>query len=116
MYEELFRNLPSDKNWEGSFYETLTEHGIWDEIEFSKLEFCLCAINAQMESSKILDARIVRALLELQQRISRCIQSHYDRKDIFKISNVSEEQLYDLVERFELAFWSRAKVQEVFDA
>jgi hypothetical protein len=31
----IFRNLPANVNWESSFYEQLTEHGVWSVAELA---------------------------------------------------------------------------------
>jgi hypothetical protein len=44
MYSELVRNIPGNSNWEGSFYERLTEYGEWDSKSFWVLHLDLLNI------------------------------------------------------------------------
>ena len=37
MHTELTRNVPGNPDWIGSFYETLSEHGVWNENEYRVL-------------------------------------------------------------------------------
>ena len=69
MYLELKRNLPSSNNWEGSFYERLTEYGEWNGEAFWVLHLELIYIAKNINSSKNINLDLVITLVTLQQKI-----------------------------------------------
>jgi hypothetical protein len=104
MHEQIFRNYPGNPGWEGSFYERLTEYGIWDVEEFWKLHLDL--INTAREEGKknIIDRELAFCVASLQSKIFNLIAAHYNNNDIFEIQNITPDRLIAFTERFEHAF------------
>ena len=112
-FKVIYENLPGQPAWEGSFYERLTEEGIWDEDEFWKLHYDLIRVareNKGEEMDRILAAAIVKICL----RVNNLISAHYDSNDIFVIKNLSAERLFKFGERFNITIMD-AFSGEVFD-
>lgn len=103
MYAEFERNMPGHEDWEGSFYERLTEYGEWNLDAFWKLHLDLHRIASAVGSSDSLDRDLATNLLTLQQKVLNLIAAHFHKNDVFRIENVTEEMLSALTERFEFA-------------
>lgn len=102
MENEIFRNLPGNTAWEDSFYEQLTEYGVWNVSEFWKLHFALVQA-ASTGSSEFISRELALAVSTLQTKVSNLISSHYDLNDSHKINNLTPGELYAFRERFEHA-------------
>jgi len=103
MHSELLRNIPGNPNWEGSFYERLTEYGEWDSKSFWLLHLDLLNIANQQVSNQPVERELAHVLLMLQQKVLTLITAHFAKNDVFQISNINTEQLYEFKERFEVA-------------
>mgnify|MGYP000707652100 CR=1 FL=1 len=103
MHSELERNIPGNSNWEGSFYERLTEFGDWDSKSFWVLHLELLSIAKQQQANLSVEKNLVYMLLYLQQKVLNLITAHFTKNDVFEISNIKTEQLYEYKERFEMA-------------
>jgi hypothetical protein len=103
MHSELFRNIPGNSNWEGSFYERLTEYGEWDSKSFWVLHLDLLNIAKQQISNQPVERELAYTLLQLQQKVLSLISANFAKDDVFNISNINTEQLYEFQERFEMA-------------
>jgi hypothetical protein len=101
-YVNLYRNLPGNPDWEGSFYERLVEYGIWDEAEFWKLHSDLIRV-AQMNESQVIERDIATAVMRIYIKISSLISAHFRPNDIFSIEDLSEIQISGYKERLDLA-------------
>lgn len=99
---ELERNIPGHSNWEGSFFERLTEYGEWDHEAFWRLHQELVEL-AQRADKNPVDRDLAYMLLYLQQRVLNLVASHFAKNDVFKITNLKGEQLYEFKERFDMA-------------
>ena len=103
MHSELKRNIPGSPNWEGSFYERLTEYGEWDSKSFWVLHLELLSVAKQQNDNLPVERDFAYMLLYLQQRVLSLISAHFTKNDVFEISNVNVKQLYEFKERFEMA-------------
>ncbi|WP_423681469.1 hypothetical protein [Undibacterium sp. WLHG33] len=103
MFENIFRNLPGNVNWEGSFYEQLTEFGRWDAKEFWMLHLDLINAADKFKNFDSVDKELALGIVTLQSKIARLFIAHFNERDAFKIINLSEENLYAFKERFDLA-------------
>jgi len=103
MHSELERNIPGNSNWEGSFYERLTEYGEWDINAFWRLHFDLLNIAQNQDTALLVDRELAYRLLYLQQRVLTLISSHFSKDIEWEISNINSEQIYEFTERFEMA-------------
>ncbi|MCT8863716.1 hypothetical protein FJD32_003685 [Shewanella sp. LC6] len=103
MHSELTRNIPGNTRWEGSFYERLTEYGEWDSKSFWALHFDLLEIAKHQNTDLPVERELAYMLLYLQQRVLNLISAHFNKNDVFEISNINPEQLYEFKERFEMA-------------
>ena len=101
-YKNLFRNLPGNDSWEGSFYERLVEYGIWDEQEFWKFHKDLIDI-AKLTKHRKVEWDIATAVVRLYVKIASLISSHFNANDIFKIQNLSDSEILEFYERLDLA-------------
>ncbi|MES2038115.1 MAG: Imm41 family immunity protein [Pseudomonadota bacterium] len=103
MFENIFRNLPGNANWVGSFYEQLTEHGIWNKKEFWLLLSDLILAANKLKDSESVDKQLAWAIVKLQSNINGLLIAHFDEKDVFAILDMSTGELYAFKERFDLA-------------
>ncbi|MCG7490195.1 immunity 41 family protein [Vibrio sp. Of14-4] len=103
MYSELERNIPGHANWEGSFYERLSEYGEWDSETFWVLHSELLDIAKKQDLHSPVIRELAYMLLYIQQRVLNLISAHFAENDFFEISNIDTEQLYEFRERFEMA-------------
>ncbi|TMN68458.1 hypothetical protein CWB85_18465 [Pseudoalteromonas sp. S1727] len=103
MHSELVRNIPGNSNWEGSFYERLTEYGEWDSKSFWVLHLDLLNIAKQQVTNQPVERELAYMLLLLQQKVLTLISAHFAKNDVFKIVNINTEQLYEYQERFKMA-------------
>ena len=103
MHSELLRNIPGNSNWEGSFYERLTEYGEWDSKSFWALHLDLLNIAKQQITNQPVDRELAYMLLLLQQKVFTLTSAHFTKIDVFEISNINSEQLYEFQERFNMA-------------
>jgi hypothetical protein len=101
VYESIFRNLPGNPAWVGSFYERLAEDAVWDKEEFWKLHLALIDAATQASGSvgKI-DRELAWAVAKIQSRVLCLVASHYDPHDIFIIANLTSDELHQFIERF----------------
>lgn len=102
MSRELERNVPGHPDWEGSFYERLSEYAEWNIEKFWDLHFDLLSI-ANSRSKNTTNSDFCYALLYLQQRVLNLIIAHYNPEDIFNIHNINNQELFEFKERFEMA-------------
>ena len=99
----LEKNMPGNLEWEGSFYERLTEDGEWDIDAFWVLHQELYLI-AESQSAEIsIDRDLAYMLLFIQQRVLNLISANFVKNDVYIISNINIDQLYEFKERFEIA-------------
>ena len=103
MPSELERNIPNHRDWEGSFYETLTEYGEWNADAFWKLHLELISIAQGVNAESPVNRELSYMLLYLQQRVLNLISAHFNENDCFKIKNLNNENLFEFKERFEIA-------------
>jgi hypothetical protein len=103
MHSELERNIPGNSNWEGSFYEQLTENCEWDSKSFWELHLELVNIAKNQNSDGDIPVGLAYNLLYLQERVLNLITAHFTKNDIYKIENINAEQIYEFKERFEMA-------------
>ena len=103
MHSELERNMPGQSNWEGSFYERLTEYGEWDSESFWVLHLELLNIASNQDVNLPINRELAYMLLYLQQRVLNLISAHFTENDGFEISNINSEEIYEFKERFEMA-------------
>ncbi|GAB1270012.1 hypothetical protein NBRC116493_32650 [Aurantivibrio infirmus] len=106
MYQELERNIPGHPKWKGSFYERLVEYREWDVDSFWSLHLELLQIAKNNKESDMVDRNLAYKLLTIQQKVLNLVTSHFVKNDIFKIRNLSTDQIYDFKERFEMAIIS----------
>ncbi len=103
MYECIFRNCPGNPQWQGSFYEQLTEYGIWNKDEFWELHLDLTNAARAASGSQSVDRELAEAVALLGIRILGLIGAHFSEHDVYKITNVGPDELHDFKERVELA-------------
>ena len=103
MYSELERNLPGHPDWEGSFYEKLTDYGEWDVNAFWKLHLDFLEIAESVNGSNTISRDLARKLLLLQQKVLNLVSSHFNDNDVYEIANIETDLLYEFIERFEMA-------------
>jgi len=106
MQAEILRNLPGNANWEGSFYERLSEHGVWDAAEFWKLHLALVITATNFAAHAQISRPLASSVATLQARVSNLIAAHYDANDAFQIHNLTAAELNAFSERFEHAVLS----------
>ena len=103
MFPELERNIPRHPNWEGSFFERLTEYGEWNTDAFWVLHLELLKIAKERGPELNIDRDLAYMLLYIQQRVLNLVAAHFAKNDVFHINNLSGEELYKYKERFDMA-------------
>lgn len=103
MFENISRNLPGNPHWEGSFYEQLTEYGIWDKKEFCLLHRDLILAANQFKDSAAIDKQVACAIVTLQSNVSRLFAAHFNENDVFNILDLSNDELHACKERLDAA-------------
>lgn len=103
MYAQIFKNLPGHPDWEGSFYERLTEYGDWDFAEFWKLHLDLVEAACFEARSEVVSRELALAVTTLHSKVLNLISAHYNVRDGFLINNLSPDELIAFTERFEHA-------------
>ncbi|MBC3920765.1 hypothetical protein H8L32_25085 [Undibacterium sp. CY18W] len=103
MFENISRNLPGNANWKGSFYEQLTECGIWDKHAFWMLHKDLVLAADKLKNLSSVDKELASAIVRLQSNVDRLFAAHFNKNDVFKIVNLSTDDMYALKERFDMA-------------
>jgi hypothetical protein len=108
-------NFPWCEEWdESSFIGYLHDYAMWDYEKYWQLELSLYNICKQNIS------------FEMKWRIFKIFSStmmmfcsHFDQNDVFKIKNLSNEEIFDLRERvqlvFEGIFQNKMPNQDIFD-
>ncbi len=66
MHEQIFRNYLGNPGWEGSFYERLTEYGVWDVEEFWNLHLDLINTAREEGQENIIDRELAFCVASLQ--------------------------------------------------
>jgi len=102
---EIFRTMPGDGSaeWEETFYGCLSEHGNWDMEKFWIFHMALTEIGKEVQEDAVVDRKLVYALLYIQQHVLTHVTSHYNSQVDWKFEAIDDEQLFEFVERFELA-------------
>lgn len=115
MYECLFRNLPGHPEWAGSFHERLVEDGIWDEMEFWRLHLELVNATSVTRGSQFIERGLALAVARIHSRVLGAVAAHVDPNDLFRIPNLSDEELRTFIERWDhavLGFFSGNVIPE----
>lgn len=112
----ISRNYPwADEYDEESFLGCLYEMNVWNKEEYWLLETALYQLNAANAYDEEITWRVFKAFSSCFKLIS----AHFDTNDVFKIKNLSVEEVYDYRERVELVFggYFRKKMpsQDIFD-
>jgi hypothetical protein len=103
MYVQIFRNLPGNPGWEGSFYERLVEYGDWSIVEFWRLHFDLVSAARSEALSAGMSRELALAVATLFAKITNLVSAHYNVNDVFRIKNLSSDDLLAFTERLEHA-------------
>jgi hypothetical protein len=101
MTRTIYKNLPEHPEWEGSFYEKLAEYGIWDADEFWKLHFDLVQAAKKNNDSESINRKFALIVVTLYSKINNLISSHYNKNDVFQISNLTPDELLAFKERLD---------------
>ena len=102
-YNYFIKNFPLHLNWQESFYAKLTEGGIWDRDEFWKLHRDLGWITSELMDSDCMERDFATDLVWLLSRINELYVAHFDKNDVFQILNLSDDELRQFKERFDVA-------------
>ena len=102
-YKYFIKNFPRHLNWQESFYAKLTESGIWDRDEFWKLHRDLIGITSELMDSDSMERDFAADLVWLLSRINELYVAHFDKNDVFVISNLSDDEVRQFKERFDVA-------------
>jgi len=103
MFEHILCNLPEHANWEGSFYEQLTEYGTWNKKEFWLLHRDLVLAAHELKDAEKVDKQLAEAIVRLQANVDRLFIAHFDQNDVFTILDLNVDEIYAFKERFETA-------------
>ena len=103
MTSVLEQNMPGSLNWEGSFYEQLSEYGIWNADEFWKLHFELVEMANKVKRLEKIDRELAVLLVSFSVKVFNLFVAHFNKNDVFKIQNIDADAIFNFKERFELA-------------
>lgn len=103
MYPQIFRNLPGNSDWKGSFYERLAEYGDWNIVDFWRLHYDLVAAARSQDSSAEVNRDLALGVAMLFAKITTLISAHHNVNDVFQIKNLSTDELLAFNERLEHA-------------
>ncbi len=103
MYVQIFRNLPGNPGWEGSFYEQLVEYGDWSIVEFWRLHFDLVSAARSEDLAAGMSRELALAVATLFAKITNLVSAHYNVNDVFRIINLSSDERLAFTERLEHA-------------
>jgi hypothetical protein len=103
MSDEIQRNLPGNPEWESSFYGKLAEHGVWDVDAFWRLHLDLILAARTNCLSEQIDRKFALVVTTLFARVANLIEAHFNSNDVFKITNMTTDDLLAFRERFEHA-------------
>lgn len=103
MVEYIYQNIPGNPHWIGSFYERLVEYGEWNVDEFWRLHLALIEAAKNSSKSEQINRALALAVVKIHLRVSGLISAHFDNNDVFKITNLSHEEIHQFKERLDLA-------------
>lgn len=100
---EIERYSASHPDWEGSFSERLYEYYEWNIPEFWKLHKELVELAVWLRGKDEINKQLVGRILGIQKSVMAVVAAHYNKNDVVTISGVTDEQLHDFIERFDMA-------------
>lgn len=100
---EIERYSANHPDWEGSFSERLYECNEWNPQEFWKLHRELIELAIYLRGFDNVDKKLVAKLLVIQKSVHSAIAAHYDPNDVVTLSGVTEDELHEYMERFDMA-------------
>ena len=100
---EIERYSASHPDWKGSFSERLYEYSEWNASEFWKLHKTLVELAIALRDKNQIDKQLFGRILGIQKSIWSIVAAHFNECDAIKLVGVSDEQLHEFVERFDLA-------------
>lgn len=103
MLDCIYRNVPENPEWIGSFYERLVEYGEWNIPEFWQLHHALIEAAIASRQSEKIDRMLALSVVKIHLRVSGAIAAHFDKNDVFNISNLSYDEIHEFKERLDLA-------------
>lgn len=90
----------SDRYDEASFIGTLHERAVWDTEKYRELEAAVYGLAAQPKDFPPL----IWPLFRIFSYTTLSLAAHFDPNDAFRIDNLTDAQIYDYRERFQLVF------------
>lgn len=105
-YQTIARNLPGDENWEGSFYERLAEHGVWDEHEFWLIHREIVELAARFSDKADIDKKFAYSVILLYSKIDALVTANFNVDDAYVITGLTAEEIFLHKERLDHAVLS----------
>ena len=100
---EIERYCANHPDWEGSFSERLYEYCEWNSSEFWKLHKALIELAVWLTDKEQIDKRLVGRIIGIQKSVWSMVAAHFNKNDTVKLKGVTDEQLHEFMERFDLA-------------
>ncbi|MGF1740301.1 immunity 41 family protein [Vibrio profundum] len=100
---EIERYSSAHPDWEGSFSERLYEYCEWNVTEFWKLHKSLVELAIWLRGEDKIDKQLVGRILGIQKSVWTMVAAHFNENDVVRLKGVTDEQLHEFVERFDLA-------------
>ena len=100
---QIERYSANHPDWEGSFSERLYEHSEWNIPEFWKLHKELIDLAIELKKSNEINKKLVGQLLGIQKSITTMVIAHFNKNDSVTLSGVTDDLLYEFMERFDMA-------------
>lgn len=100
---EIERYSAGHPDWEGSFSERLYEYCEWNIPEFWKLHKELVELAVWLRGKDEINKQLVGRILGIQKSVRAVVAAHYNKNDVVTISGLTDEQLHEFIERFDMA-------------
>ncbi|WP_298772964.1 Imm41 family immunity protein [uncultured Shewanella sp.] len=101
---EIERYSATHPDWEGSFSERLYEHNEWNIDAFWKLHKELADLAIWLKTYDEVDKQLFGKLLGIQKSVWMMVASHFNKNDTVLINGVTDEELQEFIERFDMVF------------
>ena len=100
---EIERYSANHPDWEGSFSERLNEYCEWNAQEFWKLHKELIDLAIWLRSYDSVDKKLIGKVLGIQKSVWSMIAAHFNKYDVVTINGVTDDELHEYIERFDMA-------------
>lgn len=99
------RNCPENNAYsDDSFTGLLHEQCHWSDEEYFKLDDALHQLARLYQDESLLPREITWPLMRIFSFVMMTIANHYNKNDLYRIENLTDEQLFERKTRFQQVF------------